>query len=93
MVLLKFLIIIFFVIVLMIFIVFWDVIKTMFRLFWQVKSQLRGAQRADNRTYKGHNRRSYPDGESVIDQRSPQEAKQKIFKKDEGEYVDYTEEP
>lgn len=35
---------------------------------------------------------SYSDDEKVIDTRNPEDAKKKIFTKDEGEYVDYTEE-
>lgn len=38
-------------------------------------------------------RRTYGDDERVIDTRDPEEAGKKIFKKDEGEYVDYEEEP
>lgn len=38
-------------------------------------------------------RRTYDDDERVIDTRDPEEAGKKIFKKDEGEYVDYEEEP
>ena len=40
-----------------------------------------------------HNRNSaYGDDEKVIDTRNPEDASKKIFTKDEGEYVDYTEE-
>ncbi|WP_301412197.1 DUF4834 family protein [Prevotella sp.] len=35
---------------------------------------------------------SYGDDEKVIDTRNPEDANKKIFTKDEGEYVDYTEE-
>ena len=35
---------------------------------------------------------SYDDDEKVIDTRNPEDANKKIFTKDEGEYVDYTEE-
>ena len=41
----------------------------------------------------GRHRRTYGDDERVIDTRDPEEAGKKIFKKDEGEYVDYEEEP
>ena len=41
----------------------------------------------------GQRRRTYGDDERVIDTRDPEEAGKKIFKKDEGEYVDYEEEP
>ena len=41
----------------------------------------------------GQHRRTYGDDERVIDTRDPEEAGKKIFKKDEGEYVDYEEEP
>ena len=37
-------------------------------------------------------RNSYGDDEKVIDTRNPEDANKKIFTKDEGEYVDYTEE-
>lgn len=36
--------------------------------------------------------RTYGNQEGVVDQRNPEKANQKIFPKDEGEYVDYTEE-
>ena len=50
---------------------------------------------ADARMQGSYRRQTRPhasDKESVIDHRSPTEAGQKIFSKDEGEYVDYTEE-
>lgn len=31
-------------------------------------------------------------GDTIIDRRNPEEASQKIFRRDEGEYVDYEEE-
>ena len=37
-------------------------------------------------------RTNYSNREGVIDTRDPEEAQKKIFKKDEGEYVDYEEE-
>ena len=37
-------------------------------------------------------RTNYSNREGVIDTRAPEEAQKKIFKKDEGEYVDYEEE-
>lgn len=36
--------------------------------------------------------RTYGNQEGVVDHRNPEKAKQKIFKDDEGEYVDFTEE-
>ncbi|MFC2776018.1 MAG: DUF4834 family protein [Prevotella sp.] len=47
------------------------------------------------RTMNGANaqqRTNYGNREGVIDTRDPEEAQKKIFKKDEGEYVDYEEE-
>ena len=45
-------------------------------------------------THQGQQRKrnSYGDDEKVIDTRNPEDANKKIFTKDEGEYVDYTEE-
>ena len=91
MILLKFFAIIFFIIVFIVVVFFWNIIKTFFHLFRQVKRGLGGEEAAQN-TYRGQNRRRRSDHESVIDRRSPEEANQKIFSKDEGEYVDYTEE-
>ena len=47
-----------------------------------------------NGNKEGQHRKSssYSDDEKVIDTRNPEDAKKKIFTKDEGEYVDYTEE-
>lgn len=47
-----------------------------------------------NGTHQGQQRKrnSHSDNEKVIDTRNPEDAKKKIFTKDEGEYVDYTEE-
>ena len=49
--------------------------------------QLRGgnAQRTNRKTDNGR-------GDGVIDQRTPEQSKQKIFGSDEGEYVDYVDE-
>ena len=48
-------------------------------------------QNGNNAGRHGRNN-SYSDDEKVIDTRNPEDAKKKIFTKDEGEYVDYTEE-
>ena len=48
-------------------------------------------QNGNNAGRQGRNN-SYDDDEKVIDTRNPEDAKKKIFTKDEGEYVDYTEE-
>ena len=91
MILLKFFALVLLVMLLMAVVFFWNIIKTFFHLFRQVKRGLGGEEAAQN-TYRGQNRRHQSDHESVIDRRSPEEANQKIFSKDEGEYVDYTEE-
>ena len=87
MILLKFFALVLLVMLLMAVVFFWNIIKTFFHLFRQVKRE-----EAAQNTYRGQNRRRRSDHESVIDRRSPEEANQKIFSKDEGEYVDYTEE-
>ena len=48
-------------------------------------------QNGNNAGRHGRNN-SYGDHEKVIDTRNPEDANKKIFTKDEGEYVDYTEE-
>lgn len=48
-------------------------------------------QNGNNEGRHGRNS-SYGDDEKVIDTRNPEDANKKIFTKDEGEYVDYTEE-
>ena len=45
-----------------------------------------GQQPHPSHAYNGKN-----DEETVVDQRTPQEANKKIFTKDEGEYVDFQE--
>ncbi len=48
----------------------------------------------ERRSASGQRRRDYSQScnETIIDERSPEEANRKIFPKDEGEYVDFKEE-
>lgn len=59
--------------------------------FWvrvrNMVDQLRGGASQNTRRTATRN-----DGEEVIDSRNQQQADRKIFSKDEGEYVDFTEE-
>ena len=41
---------------------------------------------------QGSQQQTHVDGNVVIDRRSPEDASKKIIPKDEGEYVEYTEE-
>lgn len=91
MILLKFFAIIFFIIVFIVVVFFWNIIKTFFLLFRHMKRGM-GADARMQGSYRRQTRPHASDKESVIDHRSPTEAGQKIFSKDEGEYVDYTEE-
>jgi len=50
------------------------------------KDQMNGAKQQ-----RAHQNRTYGNEETIIDQRSQKEAGQKIFRKDEGEYVDFQE--
>lgn len=51
-------------------------------------------QQAERKGTQSYTRTThYGKGETVVDSRSPQETNRKIFTKDEGEYVDYEEEP
>lgn len=50
------------------------------------RHQMGGQQPHPSHAYNGKN-----DEETVVDQRTPQEANKKIFTKDEGEYVDFQE--
>ena len=45
-----------------------------------------------NQRAQDFGQRTYGDREQVFDTREPEEANKKIFKEDEGEYVDYEEE-
>lgn len=63
-----------------------------YRIFRQVKN----ATRHFRRPFEGQERRyqrqeTFADGSSITDTRSPEQTKQKIIPKDEGEYVDYRE--
>lgn len=61
-----------------------------------LRGQTNGQQRSQRRSaYQGQHRprpTETPDGNVIIDRRNPEKANQKIFDKDEGEYVDYKEE-
>ena len=91
MILLKFFLIVFIVVLFMGVVFFWNIIKTFFRIFRQVKRGLGGDANMQD-AYRRQSGSHSSDRESVVDRRSSKEANQKIFSKDEGEYVDYTEE-
>lgn len=54
----------------------------------QFKSQMDGTAQQQ----QGRQNRTYGDQETVVDNRDPEVANQKIFTEDEGEYVDFKEE-
>lgn len=60
-----------------------------------LRGQAAGASPSDRNRNDGgrHHRRAgkTPSGDVIIDHRDPEKAQQKIFGKDEGEYVDYEE--
>lgn len=56
----------------------------------RLRQQMGGTQ--DNATRQAGQRTTTTDsGDTIIDTRSQEQANKKIFSKDEGEYVDYTE--
>uniref|UniRef100_A0AB33J967 DUF4834 family protein n=1 Tax=Prevotella sp. GTC17260 TaxID=3236796 RepID=A0AB33J967_9BACT len=71
-----------------------------YSFFRRLRDSARKMQDQVNGRYAGRasasssTRRTYSDkeGETVVDQRTSAEANQKIFSKDEGEYVDFKEE-
>lgn len=58
----------------------------------QMKQQMGGNYDAGQNEDTSNRRTTTPSGEEIIDMRDPKKVKQKIFKSDEGEYVDYQEE-
>lgn len=49
-------------------------------------------QGASKQTAQHRRQTQTPSGDTIIDQRTPEEANQKIFNKNEGEYVEFDEE-
>lgn len=63
---------------------------------YRVFRQVRNATKHFRRPFEGQEGRyrrqeTFADGSSITDTRPPEQAKQKIIPKDEGEYVDYRE--
>ena len=89
MVLLKFIFLLFIALFIFILLMAFRFIST----FRDIINKFNRRSRDFRRQQWGQRRRTYGDDERVIDTRDPEEAGKKIFKKDEGEYVDYEEEP
>lgn len=83
-----------FIILLGIFIVVGVVAYKIYRTFHSVKKQFKGFRGQDNGNGQGRQQYGHTSGddEIIIDRRTPDEMKRKIFSKNEGEYVDYEEE-
>jgi nucleoid-associated protein YgaU len=58
----------------------------------QFQQQTGAGKRTSEGPQASGRRTTTPSGEEIIDLRDPEKVQQKIFKSDEGEYVDYTEE-
>lgn len=70
------------------------VVWTVFRVYWKFRSLSSSfKQQQDNRADTAYQQRQQSDGNIVIDRRSKEAKNRKIFDDNEGEYVDYTEEP
>ncbi len=67
--------------------------KTADRIKQQMGGQAAAQGNGNDRQQQSYTRRTATaQGETIIDNRNPTEVNQKIFKDDEGEYVDYKEE-
>ncbi|MGP1590552.1 MAG: DUF4834 family protein [Prevotella sp.] len=66
----------------------------LFILYRRVKNVTNMFNKQRHSTQQQERRRTYrsDSGETVVDYRNPQETDRKIFRKEEGEYVDYEEE-
>ncbi|MBM6992949.1 MAG: DUF4834 family protein [Prevotella sp.] len=66
------------------------------RIFRLFRNQQNGGEDAKQgggrRNSRTRRQTTTPSGDVIIDHRDPDKASQKIFRKDEGEYVDYKEE-
>lgn len=74
----------------------WRKLRNMADVFRRQMDGTQAGHSRNNGTYgSAHSassaRTSTPTGETIIDERTPEQANRKIFSKDEGEYVDYTE--
>lgn len=72
------------------------ILLTAFRFISTFRSNMnkfnRGSQGFGQQQQGNQQRRTYGQDGQVFDTREPQDANKKIFKKNEGEYVDYVEE-
>ncbi len=69
------------------------VIWRVYRALHQAARQFGGQRRAtERRTDSSSRRTTTTSGDVIIDHRSPEKSQQKIFKKGEGEYVEFEEE-
>lgn len=72
------------------------ILLTAFRFISTFRSNMNKFNRRSqgfSQQQQGHQqRRTYGQNDQVFDTREPQDANKKIFKKNEGEYVDYVEE-
>ena len=55
----------------------------------QFNDQLNGTAGQQSGSAQPHSTTTTDSGDTIVDTRSPEQANQKIFGKDEGEYVDY----
>ncbi len=75
-------------IIMIVFTVFF--LKRFFGSVRNMKEQMNGRYRNTKQGYG--QQRTYPNDEMIIDRRTTEQANQKIFDKNEGEYVEFTEE-
>lgn len=90
MIILKFLFLIFLAGLVAVIAVVWKFYRRIHAATERLRQQMGGTQ--DNATSQTSQRTTTTDsGDTIIDTRSQEQATQKIFPKDEGEYVEYTE--
>lgn len=87
---LQFLLFMFFVVFVVFAFIIWRAWRKIHNTVNQFNSQF-GSGAYQNEDVSPHRSTTTDSGETIIDMRSQEKANQKIFRKDEGEYVDYEE--